>query len=175
MADLEDNPEDLLLQWGEARWMVSWLWLPWRIPMETPPVRRYLSEGQHSLQLHVTDTMGKSVTESLVLQVGGPNTPPGCEIIAPADGVGVSVEKAVDFQGLATDADVSSTQLSYVWKSDKDGDLGTGTIASDGSIYFSYDALTAATHAISLEVSDEVGEQCTDLIFLSVGTAPPLT
>ena len=115
------------------------------------------------------------MTESLVLQVGGPNSAPSCEITSPADETGVSLGESVNFRGLATDLDVSSNQLTYIWKSDKDGDLGTGNISSDGSIYFSYDALTAATHAISLEVSDEVGEQCTDIIFLSVGTAPTLT
>ena len=105
----------------------------------------------------------------------GPNSAPSCEITSPADETGVSLGESVNFRGLATDPDVSSNQLTYIWKSDKDGDLGTGNIFSDGSIYFSYDALTAATHAISLEVSDEVGEQCTDIIFLSVGTAPTLT
>ena len=132
----------------------------------------YLSEGQHSLQLHVTDTMGKSVTESLVLQVGGPNTPPSCAISSPASQTGVSVGETVYFIGTATDPDVSPLELTYAWRSDKDGELGTGTISSDGEILFSTDQLTSNTHTISLEVSDEVGELCSDTIFLDVGTAP---
>ena len=62
---------------------------------------------QHSLQLHVTDTMGKSVTESLVLQVGGPNNAPSCEITSPANETGVPLGSSVNFLGIATDPDIS--------------------------------------------------------------------
>ena len=103
--------------------------------------------------------MGKSVTESLVLQVGGPNSAPSCEITSPADETGVSLGESVTFRGIATDPDISPAELSFVWKSDKDGSLGSGTISSDGSIGFACSDLSADTHSISLEVNDEV-EMC---------------
>ena len=55
---------------------------------------------------------------------------------------------------------------------DKDGALGTGSINSDGELSFPYGGLSANTHTISLNVTDEIGEPCTDTIIISVGTAP---
>ena len=73
VGDLEDNPEDLLLQWEssvDGELVVASV----ADSNGDATVRATSAKRQHSLQLHVTDTMGKSVTESLVLQVGGPNT-----------------------------------------------------------------------------------------------------
>ena len=77
VGDLEDNPEDLLLQWESS---VDGELVVASVADSNGDATGagYLSEGQHSLQLHVTDTMGKSVTESLVLQVGGANISPSC-------------------------------------------------------------------------------------------------
>ena len=48
---------------------------------------------------HVTVMMGKSVTESLVLQ-GGPNNAPSCEITSPANETGVPLGSSVNFSVL---------------------------------------------------------------------------
>ena len=135
----------------------------------------FLSEGQHSLQLHVTDTLGKSVTESVVLQVGGANNPPSCAITSPADQSGSPVGDPVIFRGTATDPDVGSNELTISWISDKDGALGAGSIDSAGELSFPYAGLSADTHTITLEVLDEVGEYCSDTIILSIGSAPEIS
>ena len=104
----------------------------------------------------------------------GPNTAPSCEITEPLDRSSGTLGEEILFTGVATDPDVSPAELSYVWRSDKDGELGSGSISSGGDVYFSYAGLSAATHAITLEVSDEVGENCSDIIFLTIGTAPTI-
>ena len=43
----------------------------------------YLSEGQHALEFRVEDTSGKVTKEQLVIQVGGANETPLCELTAP--------------------------------------------------------------------------------------------
>ena len=45
---------------------------------------QYLSEGEHYLQLEVTDSTGKIGTESIRLNVRPPNTPTSCSIVSPA-------------------------------------------------------------------------------------------
>ena len=108
-------------------------------------------------------------------QEGGENNIPTCSITEPADGTSVVVGNSVIFRGLANDEDVPATSLSYMWQSDKDGDLGTGSIGSDGEILFPYSGLTVEEHAITLLVEDELGAICQDTLFLSVGSLPLAT
>ena len=43
----------------------------------------YLSEGEHAIELNVTDTTGKTGSDSVIISVGPPNSAPSCEITAP--------------------------------------------------------------------------------------------
>ena len=173
VSDLEDSPETLLLQWESS---IDGELVVATVADSNGDAREagFLSEGQHSLQLHVTDTLGKSVTESVVLQVGGAN-PPSCAITSPADQSGSPVGDPVIFRGTATDPDVGSNELTITWISDKDGALGAGSIDSAGELSFPYAGLSADTHTITLEVLDEVGEYCSDTIILSIGSAPEIS
>ena len=55
--------------------------------------------------------MGKSVTESLLLQVGGPNSAPSCAITEPEDRSSATLGEYIIFTGTATDPDVPSESL----------------------------------------------------------------
>ena len=174
VSDAEDNPEDLVVEWESS--------LDGALILESQPDSNgsiddasYLSEGQHLLEVRITDTMGKSVAQSLVLDVGGENMPPSCEIIAPENHAAYSLGETIFFTGQIQDSEASPEELSVQWISDKDGDLGTGSISSNGEVYLSTSTLSADTHTITFSGVDDVGETCSAIIFLTVGTAPIIT
>ena len=80
--------------------------------------------------------------------------------------------ETVSFRAAASDPDIASEELIVEWLSDKDGSLQLSSPSSSGEIIFAYDGLTADTHLITLQVSDEVGALCTDQILLQLGTPP---
>jgi hypothetical protein len=62
--------------------------------------------------------------------------------------------------------------LTVAWRSDLDGDLGTSTADSDGTVSFAWASPSAGTHTLSLLVTDELGVPCTTSIRHTVGTPP---
>ena len=173
VSDLEDTPEDLIVTWESS--------LAGELALEATPDANgsiddagYLPEGQHFLEIRVTDTMGKSVAQSLVLDVGGENTAPSCQIIEPENHAAYSLGETIFFTAQLQDTEASAEELSFTWISDKDGPLGTGSISSSGEVYLSTSTLSANTHTITFSGTDEIGESCADIIFLTVGTAPTI-
>lgn len=173
VGDNEDPAENLNLAWESS--------LDGVLSLETIPDSNgraqgagYLSQGEHLVQLLVTDSGSKVTTDSVLLQVKGPNTPPQCEIVTPQSLTGVALGEMVIFSGFAADDDVGAEDLSFSWSSDKDGLMGSGSISTAGEILFPYDGLSVDTHTITLEVSDEVGALCSDLIVFTVGSPPTL-
>jgi len=171
ISDMEDSPEDLIVSWSSS--------VDGALGVDGSPNSAgeitdyiYLSEAQHAIELRVEDTSGKVSTEELVIRVQGENETPSCEITEPADLDSILLGDSVLFRGLASDANIDSTELTTVWSSDKDGELGAGTVNSAGELTFSYASLTANEHIITLRVEDEVGAACQDTIVVFVGTAP---
>ena len=148
VGDAEDPPESLILEWESSSDGV--------LSFETVSDSNgraegagYLTQGEHLLQFSVTDSGGKSTTDSVLLQVKGPNTPPQCEIITPASLSGVALGEMVIFSGFAADADVGSEDLSFSWSSDKDGRWDQARYPQQER-FFPYDGLSADTHTITL-------------------------
>ena len=171
VSDDEDNAEALLIIWSSS--------IDGELLLDTAPDSTgaildygYLSEGQHAIEFYVEDTSGKVSREQIIVQVGGENTNPLCEILLPEDLSTVVVGDSILFRASISDENIDATDLSTMWVSDKDGDLGTGTISSNGDLSFTYSALTANDHVVSLMVEDEVGAQCQDTIVLYVGNPP---
>ncbi len=134
-----------------------------------------LTQGAHAVQVFVTDSAGNEGQATVLVDVGPPNTAPGCGITAPSDG-GAGVDGArVDFVGAVSDVDIPSDRLSVRWTSDKDGDLGASTPDTAGSVTFSTSALSVNTHRITMTVTDEVGATCTTGLTWTVGTPPEVT
>ena len=134
----------------------------------------YLSEGQHYIELKVTDSTGKQGTDSVVVDVGPPNTPPTCSITAPATGTTLQYGELITFEGLVDDIDISENQLSVEWSSDKDGVIGTSTPDSSGNVIFPFSGLSGNSHVITMTVTDEVGGDCSQNVVVKVGVPPEL-
>ena len=135
----------------------------------------YLTQGEHAIEVYVEDTTGKSDTESVIINVGPPNSAPLCEITAPTTGSAGPENQNIDFMASVSDVDISSNLLTVTWISDKDGELGTSTPNSSGDVLFSYSALSVNTHTVTMTVTDEIGTSCTDFVSYTVGTPPEVT
>jgi hypothetical protein len=173
-SDSEDSPQDLVAFWESSIDAI--------LDVEAEPGEDggftgfgYLGEGDHGLTLHVEDTTGKTASESITVTVGPPNSAPSCAITEPVTGSVVLINELVTFEAQASDADVPADWLAVSWSSDKDGELGSSTPTSAGEITFPYSALTADTHVISMTVTDELGETCTDNLVLTIGTPPTVS
>ena len=134
-----------------------------------------LSEGQHLIRLDVEDSTGKRSSDSVLIDVGAPNSLPECEIIQPIHGSHILVGEDIIFEGLVSDADASSTDLIVEWHSNHNGLLGTSTPSSSGTVLFTYNALSPQTHTISMDVRDQEGGLCSEVTLIHVDSAPNIS
>lgn len=174
VGDNEDSPDTLTAEWTSD--------IDGALPIDSAPTSAgevsgsaYLSEGAHLITLTVTDTSGRTAEATVPIRVSGPNSIPECSILSPASGTVSPVGETVLFEATASDADIPANTLQVQWLSDKDGLLGTSTPSSSGNVYFGYADLSINTHTITLEVRDEVGALCNDIILLHVGNGPSVT
>ncbi len=173
VSDVEDSPEDLTVTFETDA--LGDLGLTVTVTSEgATEAYGTLDEGEHVVRLVVVDTAGKEGTDSVLINVGPPNSAPLCGSTAPADGSAGAEGDEVRLEGTATDADIAPSLLTVEWTSDKDGPLGESTPDSDGSVGLAVSDLSSNTHRITLTVTDELGEPCTDSIYYTVGTPPVL-
>ena len=172
LADAEDSPDLLEGYWSSN--IQGVLNEVETVPNNSGEVIGFgnLSEGQHAIQLIVTDTTGKQSQESVVINVGPPNSPPICEITTPSSGAVGSEGETVEFTATTSDVDVNPDWLTVTWSSDKDGNIGTSIPTSEGVISFSFADLSVNTHTVTMRVADELGETCTKAVVYTVGTPP---
>lgn len=127
-----------------------------------------LSYGEHELTLTVTDTAGQTVRESVNIEVI--NQPPTLEILQPTNGATFYTGESITFEAVSEDpnlpADVSASLAdnAVVWRSNLDGDIGTGHTLDA--------ALGTGAHAITVEGTDQGGAIGTASISLTVDEAP---
>ena len=174
ISDGEDDAQDLIYEWSSS--------LDGVLPFSEDPdsdgsIEGYmmLSQGQHAITLKVEDTTGKSKTESVVIQVGGANDEPECEIILPEPSSTYSSGENITFFGTAIDANINNNALNIEWSSDRDGVFNTNAANTSGELTFINNSLSVGNHTITLKVEDETGAVCTDTLLLSIGTPPTLT
>ena len=170
-SDTEDTPDELTLAWESS--------VDGPLSIGGAPTSdgqfsatSFLSAGTHFLTLLVTDSTGRTGQDTVTIEVAGENGPPTCGILAPSSGSNFDVGETILFEGNAADPDIDATDLTVTFTSDKDGVIGTLSPTSAGSVQFGYSALSINTHTITMTVTDEVGEDCSDSILVAVGNAP---
>ena len=88
----------------------------------------YLSEGNHTITLTVTDSAGNFTSDTLDVQVGplNPANAPDVTITSPEVLVGERRfyygDEAIEIEGLVTDNEDAGDALSITWSSDTDGE-----------------------------------------------------
>ncbi|GJL63082.1 MAG: hypothetical protein NPIRA04_17360 [Nitrospirales bacterium] len=85
---------------------------------------------------------------------------PTVTITSPTDGAFLSAGSPVTFVGTATDAQDGNLTSNLVWRSDKDGQLGTGGRVST--------ALSIGTHRITASITDSDGGTSTQAISITL-------
>ena len=133
VSDAEDDVDELTVTWETAALGVL------DVDVDVTADGRVeafglLDEGEHAVRLRAVDTSGRDGSDSVVIQVGPPNSAPTCSITAPPDGtVGVPGDTVV-FTADVDDVDVPASWLTATWTSSEDGTLGTSTPTDDLSL-----------------------------------------
>ena len=140
----------------------------------------YLSEGNHTITLTVTDSAGNFTSDTLDVQVGplNPANAPDVTITSPEVLVGERRfyygDEAIEIEGLVTDNEDAGDALSITWSSDTDGELVTTNPDSDGTTELNA-LLSEGLHTITLTATDSDGQVGSDAINIEVGSdnTPP--
>ncbi|MEP6835505.1 MAG: S8 family serine peptidase [Gemmatimonas sp.] len=111
-------------------------------------IATYLSAGQKTISLTVTDAGGLTNTSSTTVSILAPNQAPSVAISAPAAGSTVVQGTNVTFTGAGADLeDGTLSGTSLVWSSNINGTLGSGASLTTS-------ALSVGTHTITLTAKD---------------------
>ena len=173
-GDAEDSPEELLVDWSLETGEVLAEDISPDSAGETT-AGAALEAGTYILVARVTDSAGKTASDTVTVVVGPPNTPPSCDLLLPALGASVPFSELVIFEGTASDIDVPSDWLTATFESNVDGYLGAVSPSTTGTFAFATSSLTATTHTLTVIVTDEVGGTCSDFTLVTVSTAPTVT
>ncbi len=126
-----------------------------------------LSLGAHTVTLIATDAQGAADTASTTITiVAPPNQPPTAAIASPADNSTVIQGASITFAGSANDPESGAMSgASLVWRSSRDGQIGTGTS-------FSKTTLSLGAHTITLTATDPQGATDAATTTITVVTPP---
>jgi formylglycine-generating enzyme required for sulfatase activity len=128
-----------------------------------------LTVNTHTITLTVTDEVGLSCTDFVVLTV---STYPTLAVDAPVDGALVNEGEAVMFSATVSDAEDSAEDLIVEWVSDHDGTLSSGPPDSSGVSSFISSALSVGTHVLTVTVIDRDGFYTTVVQSLRINSPP---
>ena len=136
---------------------------------------RALTAGVHSITATVTDSGGLTAqaTRTVTVTASVANTSPSVTIVSPANGLTVTAATAISFAGSATDTQQGNLTSQLIWRSNLDGQIGTGGSFSR--------TLRAGVHTITATVTDSGGltAQVTRTVTVtastSTNTAPSVT
>jgi hypothetical protein len=121
--------------------------------------RADLSPGDHEIVFTAMDPRGVSGSDTVSVTIV---RAPSVSITAPEDGAVRLRGQEITFEGSAQDADGESlTGDALVWRSDRDGELGTGTS-------FTRDDLSPGEHVVSLTAADGRGAASSDEVAVRV-------
>jgi hypothetical protein len=126
-----------------------------------------LSAGTHNIALSAIDSEGATGTDTVTITVNTSpsNTPPPARINSPDDGSTYTVGNAITFAGTGSDdEDGDLSGASLVWRSDVDGQIGTGKT-------FALDALSAGTHQITLTATDSEDDTGMDTVVITIAAS----
>ena len=134
-----------------------------------------LSEGTHTITFTAFESETRQGTDTITIEVGGPNQLPTCGIISPIAGQTYSSGEIIEFAGEASDPDIPNSELTAEWRSNVDGVFSSTPVNSDGSFSTGISTLSDGPHTITLSVFDEVGGSCTDSIDVILSSRPTVT
>ena len=113
------------------------------------------------------------------VKIGTYNSPPSATILSPGDGEAFDEGTVIHFQAKVSDSYDSSPDLTVIWSSDLQGDLGSAAIPDvNGNLIYSTANLQVGTHVVTLTVldSDQASSQDTVTVeIIDLPEAPEIT
>jgi hypothetical protein len=172
VSDPEDFASDLSIEWESTEDGV----LPVEIDVEADGGihnTTFLSQGNQTLSLRVTDLGGLTTSDQVLIEVVGPNEAPSCAITIPTSESIFNEAEPITFGGTASDPNSPDLAgLVALWESDRDGVINSDPPSSAGLMGFTLPSLTPGDHLIQLVVTDDGELSCADTISLSVRANP---
>lgn len=170
VSDGEDLPEEMTVVWTSS--------LDGTLPFSASPSSDgkttgtfELSAGEHQITLGVTDSTGRTGSDTTTIVVLD-GSRPELELVSPTSGTVVNYGDRVYFEALVDDLEDDPADLTMVWESSLDGVFSTQGSSSSGVADFTYDNLTNGTHTITVYATDSDGLTARDSATLYVNTAP---
>jgi len=123
--------------------------------------------GQQKITLTVTDSQGLTAEDKTAIEITA-NNPPLIVILSPLNKSIYKYGQTIYFQGTYFDYDSDIDENSFIWASDKDGEICR-------QAYCDKDDLSIGEHIISFSVKDIYGSQGQDQVKITIeGTEPPI-
>lgn len=170
VADGEDLPEAMTVEWKSS--------LDGVLGVATTPSSdgkttgtQQLTEGEHEIQLTVTDSTGRTGSDTTTIVVSA-GARPELNLVSPVSGDRVNVGETVYFEAEVTDAEDAPDELIFSWESDIDGVFSSQGAGSDGTASFTYDALSHGSHTITVYATDTDGITSRDSATLYINEPP---
>ena len=170
VIDGEDLPEEMTVEWESS--------LDGVLAFSTSPSSdgktngtAVLSEGQHTITLTVTDSTGRTGTDTTTIEVAK-GSKPDLTLVAPISGDRVNIGDTVYFEATVSDIEDDADELTFSWESDLDGVFSTQGAGSDGTANFTYDGLSHGVHTVTVYATDTDGLTSRDSATLYVNEAP---
>ena len=131
-----------------------------------------MSPGTHVVSMTVTDEIGATCVDNLLIDIGGP---PTVVILAPVDGAVFNEGETIDLAAHVVDDEDPALSLVLSWSSSVDGILSTAPADPAGSVAAAISTLSIGDHTIALSATDThalVGTDAVDIRINGLPSAP---
>ncbi len=170
VADGEDLPESMTVEWKSSLDGVLGVSATPSSDGKTTGTQM-LTEGEHEIVLTVTDSTGRTGSDTTTIVVAA-GAKPDLNLISPASGDRVNIGDIVYFEAEVTDAEDDPDELTFSWESDLDGAFSSQGAGSDGVASFTYDGLSHGVHTITVYATDTDGITSRDSATLYINESP---
>lgn len=137
--------------------------------------QRYLSAGQHVLDLTITDSGDANVSRSLSILVKPDNEVPTCEFLSPAPDTNVLGGTPIDFTLQVDDVNIPNDTLTVKLTSSIDGFIPIPEPDASGQIYYTMEHFSLGRHNMTLTATDERGLECSISQLLIMDSIPTVS
>lgn len=137
--------------------------------------QRYLSPGQHIIDILVTDSGGANIERTLDILVKPNNEAPTCSFVTPTPDTNVLGGNPIDFHIAVDDVNIPPDTLDVSLTSSIDGFIPLPTPDATGQIYYTMEHFSLGRHSLTLSVRDERGLECRVSQLLVMDSVPVIS